>query len=199
MGTGFAEFLIATTYGVFMTLGTYVVQTGTYSLTVVLVSLPVALFITNVLVINQFADAESDENSKKKTLVVRLGKEKAKNFLVASFALGYALIAVYPFVGIANFSIYLAFLSLPFCFQAIRYLQKHYGSNPTELVPGNAHTAINHLYSGLMIALAFLLHVLNTGVLLLYFIASLALVGWVWRYIERQRRVMNSVKEAFKG
>ena len=199
MGTGLAEFLIATTYGVFMTLGAYVVQTGSYSLTVVLISLPVALFITNVLVINQFADAESDEKTDKNTLVVRLGKKNAKNFLTVSFILGYLLIAVYPFTGITDLWIYLAFLSLPFCFQAIRYTQKHYESTPTELIPGNAHTAINHLFSGLMIALAFLISMVNTGVSALYFAASVALIIWVWRYIERQRKVMTGVKEAFKG
>src|SRR5690554_1291839 len=89
MATGIAEFLIATTYGVLMTMGAYYVQTGYFTLESFLISLPVAFFVSNVLLINQFPDAESDAITDKKTLVVRIGKRKAKNFLIASFILGY--------------------------------------------------------------------------------------------------------------
>src|SRR5690625_2138649 len=59
LAPGIAEVIVATTYGVFMTMGTYYVLTGSYSLQSFLVSLPVALFISNVLLINQFPDSES--------------------------------------------------------------------------------------------------------------------------------------------
>lgn len=199
MGAGTAEFLIATTYGVFMTLGAFYVQTSSYSLAVVLISLPVALFITNVLVINQFADAESDEKSGKMTLVVRLGKKKTKNFLIASFVLGYILVAIYPLLGVTGYNIYFAFLSIPFAVQAIRYAQQFYDSNPFDLIPSNAHTAINHLFNGLMLTFAFIINHVNYLFSTFYFIAAILLVFWVWNYIERQRKVMNTVKEAFKG
>lgn len=199
MATGLAELMIATTYGVFMTLGAYFVQTGSYSWTVILVSLPVSLFITNVLVINQFADAESDEKSDKKTLVVRLGKKKTKNLIVFSFVLGYALILLYPLLGVTDYWIYFGLLSIPFAVQAIRYAQKYYDKNPFDLVPSNAHTAINHLFNGLMLTLAFTFNAVSLNLNVVYFILSILLVVWVWNYIERQRKVMNSVKEAFKN
>jgi 1,4-dihydroxy-2-naphthoate octaprenyltransferase len=197
--TGVAEILIATTYGVFMTLGAYFVQTGSYSLTVILASLPVSLFITNVLVINQFADAESDENTNKKTLVVRLGKKQSKNLLTTSFILGYILILAYPFFGIGDFWLYIAFLSIPFAIQAIRYAHKSYDASPFDLIPSNAHTAINHLFNGLLLTLAFLVGATEMVISLIYFTIALLLVIWVWNYIERQRKVMNSMKEAFKN
>jgi 1,4-dihydroxy-2-naphthoate octaprenyltransferase len=197
--TGLAEILIATSYGSFMTLGAYFVQTGTYSITVLLVSLPLSLFITNVLLINQFADAESDEKTDKNTLVVRLGKKQAKNVLIGSFIIGYVLIFIYPFLGITNFSIYIALLSIPFALQAIRYAQKSYNANPFDLIPSNAHTAINHLFTGLMLSLAFLIGVTEIVISLVYFVMSFLFVIWVWNYIERQRKVMNSMKEAFRN
>jgi 1,4-dihydroxy-2-naphthoate octaprenyltransferase len=198
MAPGVAEFMIATTYGVFMTMGAYYVQTGHYSLQALLLSLPVALFISNVLLINQFPDAESDANSDKNTLVVRLGKRRAKNVLIAGFLAGYAIIAVLPVLGFAPYTLYFAFLSIPFAVQATRYAQRNYDRNATDLIPSNAHTAINHLFNGLLLVFAFLLNKLNLIFPILYFIASLALVLWVWNYIERQRKVMNDFKLAFR-
>ncbi len=188
---GLAEFLIATTFGVMMTMGAFYVQTGYYSLQAFLISLPVALFISNVLLINQFQDAESDLKSDKKTLVVRLGKRNAKNILIACFILAYAIVALLPVFGFAPYTLYFAFLSMPFAFQAIRYAQKNYDKNSADLVPSNAHTAIAHLFTGLLLVFAFLLSGLGFIVPALYLIASLLLVFWVWHYIERQRKTMN--------
>lgn len=198
MAPGIAEFLIATTYGVSMTLGAYYVQTGSYSLQALLISLPVALFISNVLLINQFPDAESDAKSDKQTLVVRLGKRSAKNVLIATFIIGYLIIAMLPVLGYAPYTLYFSFLSIPFAAQAIRYAQRYYDKNATDLIPSNAHTAINHLFNGLLLAFAFLLHSISIIVPILYLIASLILVFWVWNYIERHRKVMNEFKLAFR-
>ncbi|WP_256760971.1 prenyltransferase [Cohnella sp. WQ 127256] len=198
MAPGAAEFLIATTYGVFMTLGAYYVQTGHYSLQALLISLPVALFISNVLLINQFPDAESDAKTDKKTLVVRLGKKQAKNVLIISFVVGYAIIALLPLFDYGPYTLYFAFLSIPFAWQAIRYAQRNYDKNATDLIPSNAHTAINHLFNGLLLVFAFLLGSLKIIVPIIFLAASLGLVFWVWNYIERQRKVMNDFKIAFR-
>ncbi|MFX3633918.1 MAG: prenyltransferase [Candidatus Pristimantibacillus sp.] len=198
MAPGVAEFLIATTYGVFMTIGAYYVQTGHFSMKAFLISLPVALFISNVLLINQFPDAESDAVSDKKTLVVRLGKRKAKNVLIGSFIMGYIIIAVLPVAGYAPYELYFAFLSIPFAVQAIRYAQQNYDKNAGDIIPSNAHTAINHLFNGLLLVFAYLLNSVTLVVPIIYLIASFILVFWVWNYIERQRKVMNDFRLAFK-
>lgn len=198
MAPGVAEFLIATTYGVFMTMGAFYVQTGYYTVQAFLISLPVALFISNVLLINQFPDAESDEQTDKKTLVVRLGKRKAKNVLIGSFIIGYVIIALLPVVGAAPYTLYFAFLSIPFAVQAIRYAHQNYDKNAADLIPSNAHTAINHLFNGLMLVFAFLLNQLNIVIPMIYLAASLILVFWVWNYIERHRKAMNDFRLAFR-
>ncbi|WP_438349675.1 prenyltransferase [Paenibacillus sp. FA6] len=198
MAAGVAEFLVATTYGVLMTMGAYYVQTGHYSLQAFLISLPVALFINNVLIINQFPDEESDRNSNKKTLVVRLGKKKTKNVLIGSFVLGYVIIALLPILGYGPYTLYFSFLSIPFAAQAIRYAHQNYDKNAVDLIPSNAHTAINHLFNGLLLVFAFLLNSITVIVPILYLVASLILVFWVWNYIERHRKAMNEFRLAFK-
>lgn len=193
---GLAEFLIATTFGVMMTMGAFYVQTGYYTLESFLISLPVAIFISNVLLINQFQDAESDAKSLKKTLVVRLGKRRAKNILISCFIAAYIIIALLPVLGFAPYSLYFAFLSVPFAFMAIRYAQQNYNKNSADLVPSNAHTAITHLFTGLLLVFAFLLTGLGFIVPAIYFISSLLLVFWVWHYIEHQRKTMNNFRIA---
>lgn len=195
---GVAEFLIATTYGVLMTIGAFYVQTGYFSLQVFLLSLPVAILITNVLVVNQFQDAKSDQKTQKNTLVVRLGKLKSKNLLIAFFIIAYVLIALLPVLGFAPYTLYFAFLSMPFAIQAIRYTQRNYDKTSVDLISGNAHTAIAHLFSGLLLVFAFLLE--GPGFLLpvIYFAASVLLVVWVWNYIERKRKDMDHFRLAFK-
>ena len=149
LAPGIAEFLIATTFGVMMTMGAFYVQTGYFSLQSFLISLPVAIFISNVLLINQFQDSDADRKSDKNTLVVRLGKRKAKNVLVGGFILAYLIIGLLPLLNFAPTTLYVAFLSIPFAIQATRYAHKNYDKTPGDLVPGNAHTAITHLFTGL--------------------------------------------------
>lgn len=198
LAPGIAELLIATTYGTFMTMGAYYVQTGTYSLTAFLISIPVALFISNVLLINQFPDAESDAKTGKNTLVVRLGKKTARNVLIACNVAGYSVIALLPLLGYGPYTLYFALLSVPFAVQAIRYTWLNYDKNAADLIPSNAHTAINHLFNGLLLVFALLLTKLSVVVPILYLVVSLSLVFWVWKYIERQSRVMNDFRNAFK-
>ncbi len=194
LAPGIAEFLIATTFGVMMTMGAFYVQTGYFSLQSFLISLPVAIFISNVLLINQFQDSNADKKTNKNTLVVRFGKRKAKNILIGGFVLAYLIIALLPILNIAPTTLYVAFLSIPFAIQAMRYTQKNYDKTPGDLVPGNAHTAIAHLFTGLMLVFAFLLNGLGFIYPALYFIASILFVFWVWNYIERQRKTMTNFR-----
>lgn len=199
MAPGLAEFLIATTYGVLMTMGAFYVQTGFYSLQIFLISLPVAILITNVLLINQFQDAESDSKSGKKTLVVRVGKQAAKNLLIIFFLSAYLLIGILPIIGYAPYTIYFAFLSLPFVIQAIRYTHNNFNKTSVDLISGNAHTAISHLFAGLLLVFAFLINSAGLVFPLIYLAASILLVAWVWFYIERKRKAMDQFRMTFKN
>lgn len=198
MAPGIAEFLIATTYGVLMTVGAFYVQTGFFNLQIFLLSLPVALLITNVLLINQFPDAESDEKTGKNTLVVRIGKRRAKNLLIGSFVLAYALIATLPLLGYAPYALYFAFLSLPFALMAIRYTHRNYDKTAIDMISGNAHTAIAHLFAGLLLVFAFLLQGGDYLLPGLYFAGAVGLVVWVWNYIENKRKAMDQFRMAMK-
>ncbi|MEB2310959.1 MAG: prenyltransferase [Sorangiineae bacterium] len=199
LAPGMGEFMVATTYGVGITLGTYFVQAGEYSWRALAVSVPVALLIANVLVINSFADAESDAKTGKNTLVVRLGARRAKNVLIGVFVSAYAIVGLLPFVGDVPFTIYVVFFSLPFALRAIVHAQKNHAASAVELAPSNGHTALAHLFAGLLMVFALIRAPLGSVTPLVFLAATLGVVFWVWRYIERQRRVMDEFRLAFRA
>lgn len=199
MAPGVAEFLIATTFGVLMTMGAFYVQTGYFNWQIFLLSIPVSMLIVNVLLINQFQDATADAKSNKNTLVVRLGKLKSKNVLIGLFVISYLFIAILPLIGYAPKTIYFVYLSLPFAIQAIRYTHLNYNKTAVDLIPGNAHTAIAHLFAGLMLVFSYLLVLPNKLVPYLFLGASIILIIWVWNYIENKRKAMNQFRTVIKN
>ncbi len=197
MAPGLGELLTGATFGVLMTIGTYYIQTGSFSAQAAILSIPISILVANVLIINQFPDAKSDEKTLKRTLVVRYGKEKVKNLLFTFFGIAFITIAILPILGYAPYSIYFSFIGLPFVFQAVRYIQNNYDKAAVELISGNAHTAIAHLVTGLLMAFAFILESSNLVFSLAYLSLSLMLVVWMWNYIETKRKDMEMVRKAF--
>ena len=89
---GMGEVLIGICYG-WLTVNTaYYLQTGTFSLMPMLVSIPIGISIFLVILINEFPDYTSDRASGKNNLVVRLGRDRA--------ALLYAILSVICFLTI---------------------------------------------------------------------------------------------------
>lgn len=63
---------------------TYFVQTGTVTPEAVLVAVPVGLLAANILVVNNYRDAETDAIAGKRTSVVRLGRGFARGQFIGS-------------------------------------------------------------------------------------------------------------------
>ena len=73
---GIGEVIIGICYG-WLTVNTgYYLQTGRFDLTASLLSIPIAISIFLVILINEFPDYTADKTMGKKNLVVRFGKER---------------------------------------------------------------------------------------------------------------------------
>lgn len=197
---GMGEVLVALNYGVLMTIGAYYVQTGTVTSGAVLASLPVALLIALVLYINEFPDYAADARTGKRTLVVRLGRERAAKL--------YPVLALTPFIavgalvaaGIAPVMSLAALAGLPLLLNASRVVLKHH-SESFDLAPANALTAIAHLATGLLFALGFAWQELGRDGMPLSIALGVAGVGYiVYMYwsVERQRRIAEGVKTVMR-
>ncbi len=152
---GFGELAVGFTFGPLITTGTYLVQTGTISLLVVIASLPLGFIIANVLWINQFPDYEADLKGGKMNGVVRLGKKKGVSVYALLFGLAYLFLLILA-VFSKSFLWLLPFISLPPAVKAVKVAREHYDNIPL-LVEANAKTIQVYQLTGItMIAAALL-------------------------------------------
>jgi 1,4-dihydroxy-2-naphthoate octaprenyltransferase len=153
---GVGEFFVGLNFGTLIVMGTYFVQAGSFPLEAFYASLPIALLISAVLMINQFPDYEADKSVGKNHLVVRLGKRKGVKLYIAMVALAYFLILLGPFLGLMPKTAFLALLPGFLAVKGIRILTANYDA-PRALLPANAITIKLHFFTGLLLALGYLL------------------------------------------
>jgi 1,4-dihydroxy-2-naphthoate octaprenyltransferase len=90
---GIGEILIGFCYGWLPIATGFYLFSGFFSHQIFLLSIPVGLSIFNVILINEFPDEEADRAVGKRTLVVRLGKER-----VSDLYLGLSVLVAFSFI-----------------------------------------------------------------------------------------------------
>jgi 1,4-dihydroxy-2-naphthoate octaprenyltransferase len=118
--TDFPEWSPGIGLGVLPALGAYYVQAGHYSLPALIASIPSGFLVLNLLLLNEFPDAEADIIGRKRTLPIRLGKKKAA-IVYSSFAVLVYLWVIGAVIGgmMPAFTL-LSLLTLPLAYKAIR-------------------------------------------------------------------------------
>lgn len=107
---GIGEIIIGFSYGWLPIAASFYLQTGSLHPLVHWMSLPVALSIFNVILINEFPDYPADLKEGKKTLTVRFGKKTA-SYVYACASIGGVIL--YPFAVMAGLSPHAILLYLP--------------------------------------------------------------------------------------
>jgi 1,4-dihydroxy-2-naphthoate octaprenyltransferase len=153
---GVGEFLVGVNFGALMTLGAYYVQTRALAAEPILVSVPVSLLIAAVLYINEFPDYAADKAVGKKTLVVRLGRDKAVQGYAAIVFGAYVSILLAVLTGVAPSYVLLALIPLPLALESVRHAFRFH-SKSLNLVPSNAMTVVLHLITSLLISFGYLM------------------------------------------
>jgi len=157
---GLGELVVGFTFGPLITVGTYLVQTHTVNIVVILTSLPLGFIIANVLWINQYPDYEADLKGGKMNGVVRLGKEKGVNIFALLFGLAYISLLVLSAFTL-NILWLLPFIGLPLAYKAVIVARRHFDNIP-ELIEANIKTIQVYQLTGLtMVAAALLSLLLN--------------------------------------
>ncbi len=155
VATGTGELFIALDFGVLMVLGAYYTQAQELSAEAAIASLPVAVLIAALLYINQFQDMKADQAVGKNQIVVRLGRRKA--------AIGYGLLMIATYsslilgvllAGVSPFA-FLGLLTVPLAWKAYQVARASYDNLPA-LLPANVATIKNHLFTGALLSLGYL-------------------------------------------
>ena len=149
---GFGELAITCGWTLIV-VGTDLVQRGRFAFAPLAAGLAFALLVANVLYINQFPDARADARAGKRTLVVRLGPERAR--------WGYAALAALAGLWVAGCVAgralpplaLIALLPLAFSGAALRVLWPN-ASRPAELRPALKLTILAAVAHGLLLCAA---------------------------------------------
>ena len=88
-------------FGVVAVVGTFYLQSGNVTGAALIASLPVAMLVTAILVVNNLRDIDTDRQAGKRTLAVRFGRE-ATQLQYSMLVLGAYLVAAAMWLGGAN-------------------------------------------------------------------------------------------------
>lgn len=150
------EFWAGLGLGILPVMGTYFVQTGSYSVEVFVASLAAGFLTTNLLFLNEFPDLEADKKGGRYNLVIALGPRNASRLYAGLMAMTYiCIIGGVVFKLMPPLSL-IAFHSIFFAFKAIKVTFKHY-DNVQELLPALKANVLTVLVTNAFLALGYFL------------------------------------------
>ena len=152
---GFGELAVMASYGPIICTGTYLVQRGSVSPEVILVSTLLGFLIGAFLLINEFPDYHADQTANKRTIVVQLGRKNASQIFAGILAVPFVVLLALPFLNLP-FTLWLAMIATVPAFSAIKRLL----ANPettSQIIPAQASTLLAFLLFALGAGVGFLL------------------------------------------
>lgn len=88
---GLGDVFVFVFFGLVAVCATYFVQTGVITSAAVLIAVGIGGLATNILVVNNYRDVETDAKAGKRTLVVRFGRSAARKQFAVSLAVALAV------------------------------------------------------------------------------------------------------------
>jgi 1,4-dihydroxy-2-naphthoate octaprenyltransferase len=123
---GFGEVFVFVFFGLVAVAGSFFVQAEHYNGIVFALAAPVGLLAAAILVVNNIRDIDTDRRAGKQTLVVRLGRERARVLYGAALAVPYVAVLL---IGLLHggFTLWLAlpWLTIPLAVRLVRTVAAH--------------------------------------------------------------------------
>jgi 1,4-dihydroxy-2-naphthoate octaprenyltransferase len=151
-GRGLGEMSVLAGFSL-LPMGTYLVQTGELSGSLLLVSLPVGLLTANLLYINQFPDRKADIQARKLHWVARLSPQVARWGYVLIALLAWLILAALISSGVLPMLAGISLLPAILSYKAARILLQ-YATTPKKLAPAIRMTILAMLSHGALLTLA---------------------------------------------
>jgi 1,4-dihydroxy-2-naphthoate octaprenyltransferase len=129
---GLGDVFVFIFFGLVAVGGTYFVQAGRLPWDAILAGVPVGLLAANILVVNNYRDAETDAAAGKRTLVVKLGRPAARAQFAGSLVVAFALPLYFAFGRGFGWWALLPLAAVPLAWSHFRRLQA--GKTPAELI-----------------------------------------------------------------
>jgi 1,4-dihydroxy-2-naphthoate octaprenyltransferase len=134
---GWGETAVAISYGPVIAAGVYLTQRGAVHPDVLRVSVPLGLSIAAFLIVNEYPDERADRASGKRTLVVRLGRERALHLFVAVILAAFLLVLL-----LGPWAAMLSWIALIPAYRAIETLRANYDGAAARLLPAQRNALL---------------------------------------------------------
>jgi len=147
---GLGEIAVGLEFGPVTVMGTYFVLARAFDAAAILLSISLGLLVMGILWINEVPDIPADSSVGKRTLVVRLGVERATKVFASILAAAYVvLILGVLFTKLTPWAL-LALLAAPLAAKPLRGLRKA-GADPHVLIPSNAGMILATVVTGILL------------------------------------------------
>jgi 1,4-dihydroxy-2-naphthoate polyprenyltransferase len=117
---GLGEVFVFLFFGVVAVAGSAFVQLRHLTWEALVLSIPVGLIAVAILIVNNVRDIDSDRRAGKRTLAVRLGRDRTRIFYAATLAAAYVLALATWLVGPLSAWVALPWLTVPLAVKLIR-------------------------------------------------------------------------------
>ena len=142
--------------GMLPVLGTYFVQTGSYSVEAVVASLSPGFLTANLLLLNEFPDVEADKKGGRHNLVIALGFKTAGRLYAGLMVLTYLSIIAGVVLKLMPPATLIGIVSIPFAFKAIRITFGNY-DDIQKFIPALKANVITVLGTDALVAAGYFL------------------------------------------
>jgi 1,4-dihydroxy-2-naphthoate octaprenyltransferase len=152
---GYPEWSAGLGLGILPVLGMYFVQTGGYSVGALVASVPSGILVHNLLLLNEFPDAEYDVTVGRRTLPISVGPKKAAIFYSVMTVITYLwIIGAVITRTMPSFTL-LGLLTFPLAFKAIGGSFKY--NDKSRFIPAMAQNVLVVLITQGLIAVGYVL------------------------------------------
>ncbi|MFO0692722.1 MAG: 1,4-dihydroxy-2-naphthoate polyprenyltransferase [Polyangiales bacterium] len=137
---GLGDVFVIVFFGFVAVCGTAFVQVHSVPVIAVFAAVPVGALATNILVVNNVRDRETDARAEKRTLIVRFGRRFGELEYVVLVALAYGTPVVLYVLHLAGILVLLPLLTAPLAFRLASRLRRESGAVLNEVLVGTAKT-----------------------------------------------------------
>ena len=153
--SGLGEFFVAVK-GSMIVIGTFYIQSGVVNIESILAGIVIGTLSSLVLFIASFPDHDADKSKGRKTLVITVGKEKARKLFWIFPLFAYGVIVIGVMLNYLPVLTLISLVSLPLIIKSGIGLQKNYDS-VENLVPYMSSTLKFSRLTGILFVISFLI------------------------------------------
>ena len=153
--SGLGEFFVAVK-GSMIVIGTFYIQSGEVNIESILAGIVIGTLSSLVLFIASFPDHDADKSKGRKTLVITVGKEKARKLFWIFPLFAYGVIVIGAVLNYLPVLTLISLVSFPLIIKSGIGLQKNYDS-VDNLVPYMSSTLKFSRFTGILFVISFLI------------------------------------------